>query len=463
MMGQRSVYNACRPEVHDVLRRWRKLAETYDPPRVLIGETYVLEPEAFARFYGDGDELNLAFNFMLLHSDFQARAAARRGRARGGAAARDAWPVWTGGNHDNHRFPTRWCKNDPAADARRAGHAARPAGHAVPLLRRRDRDDRHRRSRRSHPRSRSACSTARAWAATTSARRCTGPRNRAPGSRRRASSRGCRTATSPRATSPTSAHDPGSILSLTRDLIGLRDALPELRDGAYRTLPAPNDDVWVWLRGERTVVACNLSEADGRRRRRRARARSASRPTAHATRRPSTARCVSRRSKPRSCGATDGRRRGATANGRARRSRRGSSCRTQPTRSRSTRLRSASSTSNATAIPTASSRSRSSGSAAPTSGSRPIPRRARALTADPPVRMILSVDDPDAVFAARSPPARSSSTRSTKGTAGASAGSSTRSATTGRSAAARLVTLVTRTLRTGASRTTRAGRRRTSR
>ena len=49
MMGQRSVYNACRPEVHDVLRRWRKLAESYDPPRAFIGETYVLEPEAFAR------------------------------------------------------------------------------------------------------------------------------------------------------------------------------------------------------------------------------------------------------------------------------------------------------------------------------------------------------------------------------------------------------------------------------
>jgi glycosidase len=55
-------------------------------------------------------------------------------------------------------------------------------------------------------------------------------------------------------------HDPDSTLSLTRDLIGLRDAMPELREGTHRTLPAPNDDVWVWLRGERTVVACNLSD-----------------------------------------------------------------------------------------------------------------------------------------------------------------------------------------------------------
>src|SRR4029079_10440778 len=55
-------------------------------------------------------------------------------------------------------------------------------------------------------------------------------------------------------------HDPDSVLSLTRDLIGLRDAMPELRVGDYRTLPGPTDDVWAWQRGERTVVACNLSD-----------------------------------------------------------------------------------------------------------------------------------------------------------------------------------------------------------
>src|SRR5438477_3307687 len=74
LRGQRSVYNACRPEVHDVLKRWRSLAETYTPARVLIGETYVFEPESLASFYGEGDELNLAFNFTLLHARFEAPA-----------------------------------------------------------------------------------------------------------------------------------------------------------------------------------------------------------------------------------------------------------------------------------------------------------------------------------------------------------------------------------------------------
>ena len=41
LFGQRPVYNGNRPEVHDVLRRWRALAQSYDEPKVLIGETPV--------------------------------------------------------------------------------------------------------------------------------------------------------------------------------------------------------------------------------------------------------------------------------------------------------------------------------------------------------------------------------------------------------------------------------------
>ena len=88
MSGQRSVYNACRPEVHDVLRRWRKLADGYDPHRVLIGETYVLDPTQLGSFYGDDDELNLAFNFTLLHSKLARRRPAHVDRAGRAVPAR---------------------------------------------------------------------------------------------------------------------------------------------------------------------------------------------------------------------------------------------------------------------------------------------------------------------------------------------------------------------------------------
>ena len=43
-----------RPEAHDVLRRWRTIADRYDPRRVLLGETWVLDLESLARFYGSG-------------------------------------------------------------------------------------------------------------------------------------------------------------------------------------------------------------------------------------------------------------------------------------------------------------------------------------------------------------------------------------------------------------------------
>jgi glycosidase len=57
-------------------------------------------------------------------------------------------------------------------------------------------------------------------------------------------------------------HDPDSTLSLTRDLIGLRDALPDLRGGSYETLPCSDERLWAWRRGERVVVALNLSDGE---------------------------------------------------------------------------------------------------------------------------------------------------------------------------------------------------------
>src|SRR5258708_28183932 len=113
MQGQRQVYNAGRPEVHDVLRRWRAIADSYEPPRILVGETYVLEPELFASFYGQGDELNLAFNFMLLHSPFDAAQLRRAVEQAERLLPHDCWPVWTGGNHDTNRIPTRCARDEP--------------------------------------------------------------------------------------------------------------------------------------------------------------------------------------------------------------------------------------------------------------------------------------------------------------------------------------------------------------
>jgi alpha-glucosidase len=54
--------------------------------------------------------------------------------------------------------------------------------------------------------------------------------------------------------------DPDSMLQLCRDLIALRRGTPDLRSGAYASLPSP-PGAWSWRRGSTTTVAVNLSDA----------------------------------------------------------------------------------------------------------------------------------------------------------------------------------------------------------
>ena len=53
--------------------------------------------------------------------------------------------------------------------------------------------------------------------------------------------------------------DPDSMLHLARDLIALRRTTADLRLGRYRTLGAP-DGAWAWSRGDTVVVALNLTD-----------------------------------------------------------------------------------------------------------------------------------------------------------------------------------------------------------
>jgi alpha-glucosidase len=110
--GLKPVYSQNRPETHDVYRDWRRLADSYSPPRLLLGETWVGDLDRLAAYYGDSDELDLAFNFPFLFAGFDAQELAG---VVGQTLARlpaGACPVWTASNHDVSRFPTRWCGDD---------------------------------------------------------------------------------------------------------------------------------------------------------------------------------------------------------------------------------------------------------------------------------------------------------------------------------------------------------------
>ena len=110
--GLRPVYNANRPETHAVYRDWRKLAESYSPARLLLGETWTGDLGRLASYYGDDDELQLAFNFPVAFGDFTAPSLAGLAARTMAALPPGACPVWTASNHDIGRFPTRWCADD---------------------------------------------------------------------------------------------------------------------------------------------------------------------------------------------------------------------------------------------------------------------------------------------------------------------------------------------------------------
>lgn len=116
-----------QPEVHDIYRRWRAIAEEYEPARYLVGEIWVPSTERLAAYLRP-DELHQAFRFDLLVQPWDAsrlRAAVQTGLD---AAAQP--PAWALANHDVHRTVTRYGQeqileapdpSDMIAAARRRG------------------------------------------------------------------------------------------------------------------------------------------------------------------------------------------------------------------------------------------------------------------------------------------------------------------------------------------------------
>jgi alpha-glucosidase len=236
-------YNMNRPEVHEVFKRWRKLASSYDEERVLVGETWVSDIDDLARYYGADDQLHLAMNFPFVMSPF--RAPALRGVVEWAERAYppDAWPVWCASNHDIVRFPTRWCGGDEAKI--RCALLILLTLRGTPILYYGDELGMEQVSipkaeqlDRAH--SRDGARTPMPW----------GPHpDRTWWLRHGDLTRNVEDM----------RRDDRSTLAFTRRLIELRRATPELREASYGTLDG-GPGVWAWRRGEGIVVAVNLSD-----------------------------------------------------------------------------------------------------------------------------------------------------------------------------------------------------------
>ena len=260
--GHKQVFSMNRPEGHDILRRWRRIADEAEPPTILVGETYVLDVDHLVQFYGGGeDELNLAFNFLFVHSPLEAEPLRSIVGQMEGLLPAAAWPVWTGSNHDAGRLATRWA--DGYEERARAAlmmlltlrgtpflyygdEIGMPDGELPPEGAERDPVGR----RTGDPsRNRDPCRTPMQWNAEPGAGFTTPeaqpwlPIAKNAGTRNVAAQR----------------DDPRSVLHLVRDLIALRrERTSDLVTGDYVALPAP-ERVWVFERGEAVTVALNLS------------------------------------------------------------------------------------------------------------------------------------------------------------------------------------------------------------
>jgi alpha-glucosidase len=101
-----------RDEIHDVYRSWRRIADSYSPPRALIGEVWLEDRERFARYLQPG-ELHGAFNFDFLACPWDAAALrACIDDTLASHAPVGAPPSWVLSNHDVTRVVTRYGRTD---------------------------------------------------------------------------------------------------------------------------------------------------------------------------------------------------------------------------------------------------------------------------------------------------------------------------------------------------------------
>jgi alpha-glucosidase len=112
---------------HDIYRAWRAVADSYDPPRALIGEVWLADSERFARYLRP-DEMHTAFNFDFLGCPWDAKALRSciddtlASHATVGAPS-----TWVLSNHDVTRHVTRYGRADTAFE-----FALRGARHGQP-------------------------------------------------------------------------------------------------------------------------------------------------------------------------------------------------------------------------------------------------------------------------------------------------------------------------------------------
>ncbi len=108
---QRHVYDRDRPELHEMLKDFRKLIDSYDE-RMSVGEVVVENPGNPALAAGclgaEGDELHLSFDFSSINQRWSAAGFLKCIEAWEAAVPETAWPCNVLNNHDQPRSRSRF-------------------------------------------------------------------------------------------------------------------------------------------------------------------------------------------------------------------------------------------------------------------------------------------------------------------------------------------------------------------
>jgi len=101
-----------RDALHSIYRSWRRIADGYAEPRILVAEIWLADPDRFAKYLRP-NEIHTAFNFDFMAQPWDARAFRRAIQATlDSHLPVGAPPTWVLSNHDVTRPVTRYGRDD---------------------------------------------------------------------------------------------------------------------------------------------------------------------------------------------------------------------------------------------------------------------------------------------------------------------------------------------------------------
>jgi len=108
-LSQEPIYFWNYPDVHGIIRGFRKVLDSYGDDRLMMGETAVFDPTTLTQYYGTKlDEFHIPFNFLTLMHPWNAAAMKTTLMSYYAALPEGAVPDFVFGNHDIHRLATRF-------------------------------------------------------------------------------------------------------------------------------------------------------------------------------------------------------------------------------------------------------------------------------------------------------------------------------------------------------------------